>query len=131
MALFRKRAKGGWTDCGLGFTYAFVGQHIGRRACRPSWEWALAGSPHGDGRWSVALFRKRSRDGWIDSGFGFGFGFTHAFDGEHIGWSVYKPRCEWALTGNPHGDGRWAVALFRKRSHGRRIGGALGRALDG
>ena len=77
----------------------------------------------------MALFRKRSRDGWIDSGFG--LGFIHALVGEHIGRRVYKPRCEWSLTGNPRGDGRWAVALFRKRSHGRCIDGDLGHALDG
>jgi hypothetical protein len=77
----------------------------------------------------VALVRERSHGGWIDSGLG--FGFIHALGGEHIVRRVYKPRCEWALTGNPHGDGRWAVALFRKRSHGRCVGGDLGHTLDG
>jgi len=107
VALFWKRSRVGWTDSGLGFgfTHAFVGQHIGRWVCRPRCEWALTGNPHGDGRWAVALLWKRSRDGWIDSGFGFDFGFIHALVGEHIGWRVYKPRCEWAVTGNPHGDG--------------------------
>jgi hypothetical protein len=79
----------------------------------------------------VALLRKRSRGGSIDSGFGFDFGVIHALVGEHIDRRVYKPGCEWALTGNPHGDGRWAVALFGKRSHGRCIDGDLGHALDG
>jgi len=77
----------------------------------------------------MALLRKRSHGGSIDSGFG--FSFTHAFGGERIGRRVYKPRRECALTGNPLGDCRWAVALFRRRSHGRCIGGDHGHALDG
>jgi len=127
VALFRKRSQRGRIDSGFGFIHALVGKHIGRRVCSPRWEWALPGNPHGDGRWSMALLRKRSHGGSIDSG----FSFTHAFGGEHIGRRVHKPRCECALTGNPHGDGRWAVALFRKRSHGRCIDGDLGHALDG